>query len=175
MDTKLTITRSILATTPQRWASLAESVPEELLQRPPSLGEWSAADCLRHLLTVERDLLGVRLRHILDGQGELIPYDPNAPREPIVERSLREMIAAFLAARRETNEIVANLKPEDLDRSSFHPEYQVDVTLGELLDLWAAHDLQHTVQAEEALMQAFIPGTSVWRPEFAAHDVEARG
>jgi hypothetical protein len=172
MDTTLTMTRSVLATTPQRWASLAESVPEELLQRPPLPSEWSAADCLRHLLTVERDLLGVRLRHILEGRAELIPYDPDASREPIAERSLQEMIADFLAARSETNEIVANLKPEDLDRSSFHPEYRVDVTLGKLLDLWAAHDLQHTVQAEEAMMQAFIPSTGPWRPEFADHDLE---
>ena len=30
-----------------------------------------------------------------------------------------------------------------------------------------AHDLQHTVQAEEALMQAFIPGTGPFRFRFA--------
>lgn len=44
----------------------------------------------------------------------------------------------------------------------------------DLLNVWAAHDLQHVVQAEEALMQAFIPGTGPWRYEFADHDVEAR-
>lgn len=43
----------------------------------------------------------------------------------------------------------------------------------DLLNVWAAHDLQHVVQAEEALMQAFIPGTGPFRFRFAAHDVEA--
>ena len=43
-----------------------------------------------------------------------------------------------------------------------------------LLNLWTAHDLQHTVQAEEALMQVFIPGTGHWRWEFTDHDVEVR-
>jgi hypothetical protein len=45
------------------------------------------------------------------------------------------------------------------------------VSLAELLNTWTAHDLQHTVQAEEALMQAFIPGTGPFRFRFAAHDV----
>ena len=57
----------------------------------------------------------------------------------------------------------------DLERSSYHPEFGT-VTLAMLVNLWAAHDLQHTVQAEEALMQAFIPATGPWRFEFAAHE-----
>jgi uncharacterized damage-inducible protein DinB len=174
MDNKLEMTRGILETTPQRWVSLVESVPEELLQRHPSAGEWSAVDCLRHLFETEQDLLSVRLQHILEGRAELVPYDPDEPREPEMERSSRELLEAFLELRRETGQKLEVLEPEDLNRSSFHPEYGVNVTLAELLNLWAAHDLMHTVQAEKALMQAFIPGTSVWRPEFADHDVEAR-
>jgi uncharacterized damage-inducible protein DinB len=175
MESKLEATSAVLTTTPQRWESLAGTLPEDLFQRPPAPGEWSAADCARHLLTVERDLLGVRFHHILKGRPELIPYDPNTPQDPIPERSFQEIVAAFIALRRENLRALSGLQAEDLNRSSFHPEYGVDVTLEQLLDLWAAHDLQHTVQAEEALMQAFIPGTSVWRPEFADHDVEAKG
>jgi uncharacterized damage-inducible protein DinB len=174
MGTTLEMTTSVLATTPKRWTNLVESVPEELLKRPLAPGEWSAADCLRHLLTVERDLLSVRFHHILEGRPELIPYDPYAQPDSVPERSPREMASTFASLRRETQEKLAGLKPEDLTRSSHHPEYGVDITLGTLLDLWAAHDLQHTVQAEEAMMQAFIPGTGPWRFEFADHDVEAR-
>jgi hypothetical protein len=174
MGNKLEMTRSILETTPHRWISLVESCPEDLLQRSPSPGEWSAIDCLRHLFEAERDLLAVRLQHILEGRAELVPYDPDAPREPEPERSSREVLEAFLKLRRNSEQKLEGLEPEDLNRSSFHPEYGVNVTLEELLDLWAAHDLMHTVQAEQALMQAFIPGTSVWRPEFADHDVEVR-
>jgi uncharacterized damage-inducible protein DinB len=175
MDNKLQMTRGVLEITPRRWLSLVDTLPEELLQRPSSPGEWSAADCLSHLLDTERNLLAVRLQHILEGRAELIPFDPDAPRERGPERSPQEMLAAFLALRGDTNRILDGLSNEDLNRSSFHPEYGVEVTLGELLDLWAAHDLLHTVQAEKALMQAFIPGTSVWRPEFADHDLEMRG
>ena len=119
-------------------------------------------------------MIPVRVRHILEGRAELIPYDPDAPREPLPERTARELVAAFAAERRANNEaLLAQLTPTDLERSSYHPEFGT-VTLGMLLNLWAAHDLQHTMQAEEALMQAFIPGTGVWRFEFTDHDVEAR-
>jgi hypothetical protein len=47
------------------------------------------------------------------------------------------------------------------------------VSLRVLLNTWAAHDLQHTVQAEEALMQEFIPGTGPFRYRFADHEVGA--
>ena len=40
------------------------------------------------------------------------------------------------------------------------------IPLHVVLYAWAAHDLQHTVQAEEALMQAFIPGTGPFRFRF---------
>jgi hypothetical protein len=46
------------------------------------------------------------------------------------------------------------------------------VTLRELLSEWAAHDTMHIVQAERALMQAFIPGSGPWRRHFADHDVD---
>jgi hypothetical protein len=174
MNNSLETTRGVLETTPRRWESLVESVPEDLLLRSPLPGEWSAFDCLRHLLEAERDLLSVRLNHILDGRAELVPYDPDAPRDPIPEQTTRDILAAFVALRRESVRTLASLTPDDLSQTIFHPEYRVDVSLGELLDLWAAHDLMHTVQAEEALMQAFIPGSSVWRPEFAEHDVDVR-
>jgi hypothetical protein len=47
------------------------------------------------------------------------------------------------------------------------------VPLRVVLSTWTAHDLQHTVQAEEALMQAFIPGTGPFRFRFADHDIGA--
>ena len=175
MDDVLDAARRMLSTTAARWQTLVETMPADLLERQPAPGEWSAVDCLRHLLNIERNLLAVRLGHILEGRAELIPFDLEAPREPDPERTPREVFEAFVAHRRDTEAALAGLTVADLDRSSFHPEYRTDVTIRQLVSLWAAHDLQHTVQAEAALMQAFIPGTGPWRYEFADHDVEARG
>ena len=159
----------LLSTTVARWRSLVETAPQDLLRRPPAPGEWSAADCLDHLLLTEREVFGARLRAILEGR-EMVVFDPEAPRDPLPERGAAEAVAA-LAAERESNlAILGGLTPDDLERGARHPEYGV-LPLRVVLSTWAAHDLQHTVQAEEALMQAFLPGTGPFRFRFADHEV----
>src|ERR671935_1421526 len=115
--------RRVVSTTAARWQSLVDTLPDELLERPPAPREWSALQCLEHLLTVERLVIPVRVRHILEGRAELIPYDPDAPREPLPERTARELVAAFAAERRANEALVAQLTPADLERTSYHPEF----------------------------------------------------
>jgi DinB superfamily len=167
MTDVLDAARRILSTTPGRWRSLVETVPEELLRRPPAPGEWSAVDCLHHLLLAERGVFGARLRAILEG-GDLAAFDPGQPHGPGPEQAL----AALAAARDEHLAILSGLAPADVERTGHHPQYGA-VPLRTILNTWAAHDLQHTVQAEEALMQEFIPETGPFRFRFADHDVEA--
>jgi hypothetical protein len=161
----------LLSTTPGRWRSLVETAPDELLQRAPAPGEWSAAQCLDHLLVTERFVFGVRLRAVLEG-GDMPAFDPNAPREPEPERTPRDVALALAAARDANLAVLRRLTPADLDRTGRHPQYGT-LALRVVLNTWAAHDLQHTVQAEEALMQAFIPGTGPFRFRFADHEVGA--
>jgi hypothetical protein len=159
----------LLSTTAERWQSLVETAPEELLLRPPAPGEWSAADCLNHLLLTERVVFGARLRAILEGR-DLATFDPGESRDPDPERTPREVAMSLAAERSENLAVLSDLTPADLERSSRHPEYGM-VALRVVLNTWAAHDLQHTVQAEEALMQAFIPGTGPFRFRFEDHEV----
>jgi hypothetical protein len=161
--------RCLLSTTAGRWQTLVETTPEELLLRPPAPGEWSAADCLNHLLLAERVVFGARLRAVLEGR-DFPSFDPSQPRDPEPERTPREVVTALAAERGENLAVLSGMTPADLDRSGRHPEYGM-VPLGVVLNTWAAHDLQHTVQAEEALMQAFLPGTGPFRFRFAAHEV----
>jgi hypothetical protein len=161
-----------MATTVARWEHLVASVPLDVLERPPAPGEWSAAQCLAHLLFTERTLFSVRLRNLLAGE-DLVPFDPDLPRAPEPVRSPRDNVSALAELRRENARLIHALAPSDLARSVNHPEYG-PVTLSMLLNLWTAHDLQHTVQAEVALMQRFIPATGPWRWEFTDQDVEAR-
>jgi hypothetical protein len=161
--------RRLLSTTAARWQSLVEAAPEELLGRPPAPGEWSAADCLDHLLLTERAVFGARLRAILQGR-DMVAFDPLGTREPRPERTPQEVAAALASERGENLAVLGGLEPADLERSSRHPDYGM-VPLRVVLSTWTAHDLQHTVQAEEALMQAFIPGTGPFRFRFADHEV----
>jgi DinB superfamily len=161
--------RRLLSTTTGRWQSLVEAAPDALLRRRPAPDEWSAAECLDHLLLTERLVFGQRVCAILEGR-DLVVFDPNAPRDPEPERTPREAAAALAAERAANLDVLSRLAPADLERSSRHPEYGM-VALSVLLNTWTAHDLQHTVQAEEALMQAFIPGTGQFRFRFADHEV----
>ena len=164
--------RLLLATTVPRWQQLIDTLPPEVVERCPKPGEWSAADCLEHLLHTERAVFGVRLRHLLEGRPQLVPYDPEAPREAEPERTPREQIAALSAARGEHLRLLGQLSDADLQRSSHHPEYG-PTTLGMVLNTWAAHDLDHMIQAETALMQPFIPDTGHWHWEFAPKEILA--
>ena len=162
--------RAVLATTPARWLSLTETLPVDDLTRPPAAGQWSAADCLRHLLDVERSVFPTRVRAFLAGQ-DFPGFNPDA--QPPVDLSRpAEMAREFASLREQSLALLDQLTLGDLNRTARHAELG-PVTLGEMIHEWAAHDLNHTVQAERALMQPFIAGCGPWRTAgyFADHDV----
>lgn len=170
-DVRSTV-RAILASTPDRWLALTSTASAELLTRAPAAGEWSALACLEHLVDTERDVFPIRLRAFLEGR-DFAAFDPDAKGVPApgVEdaHALAEEFARLRAA---SLHEVDRLADADLERTARHAELGI-VTLREMLNEWAAHDLNHTVQAERALMQSFIAGTGPWRPYFADHDAEA--
>ena len=170
MDEALRRVRAVLGTTAPRWLNLAETLPGELLDRPPAPGEWSASECLRPLLDAEREVFQVRLRAFLAGQGRLAAFDPEARGTEAAGTSPADAAAEFERLRAESLALLAGVTAADLARAAEHSELG-RVTLGELLHEWAAHDLMHTVQAERALMQPFIPGSGPWRGYFRDHDV----
>lgn len=169
-DDELDSIRAVLATTVPRWHQLVEAATAEALARPAADGEWSALDCLRHMAGGER-LLASRLADYREGRPEVTPPVPN-PDETAALSAARAL--ALLAERREaTRQALAGLTAADTVRTVRHPE-RGEMALGELLNAWVAHDLQHTVQAEEALMQPLIAGAGYLRPIFADHDTAAR-
>jgi uncharacterized damage-inducible protein DinB len=166
---KLAQVRAILATTPARWATLTAEIPDDLLRRAPAPGEWSAVACLRHLRDVEHAVFQVRLQAFREGR-PILPYDPDASEAEPVTASPGELAAAFARLRGAGLALLDVVTENELALAVHHPEYG-EVRLGEMLHYWAAHDLMHTVQAERALMQAFIPETGAWRVMLADHDL----
>lgn len=174
MNDLLTHVQAVLASTPPRWSALVEAAAPELLKRPPAPGEWSAAQCLQHLLDAERLVFPVRVRCFLAGQ-DFPAFDPDA-QGTVAAAGLdpRAAAADFAHLRADSRALLQTLGAADLPRRARHGELG-PVTLSELLHEWAAHDLMHTVQAERALMQPFILGSGPWRKYFADHDQAARG
>ncbi len=170
METIITWAQRILATTPNRWLDLTSAVPLELLARPPASQEWSALECLQHLVDTERYVFPVRIRAVLAGQA-FPAFNPHGDETRSKSQPLLAVLAPeFSRLRRESLAVLAQVRPGDLELRAEHPELG-PVTMRELLHQWVGHDLMHTVQAERALMQPFIEGCGPWRAYFADHDV----
>ncbi len=166
MEPLLPDIRAVLTTTPTRWLSWTTTLSPATLAQPPAPGEWSAADCLGHLLQTEQDVFPQRLQHFLAGE-DLAAFTPAPTAAGGADLSLAERAVVFAHLRTRNLALIDSLTPADLARSAQHPDLG-RVTLGELLHTWAAHDLNHTMQAERAVLQPFIAGSGAWRSRFAA-------
>jgi uncharacterized damage-inducible protein DinB len=167
MDDILTWTPTVLSTTPARWLSLTETLPARLLTTPFAPGEWSALECLLHLVDTE-PVFSSRLQCFLDGR-DFPAFNPDAEGATLDPQQDPAALAAEFARRRSDSlRALARVTPEDLNRRVRHQELG-PVTLGEMIHEWAAHDLNHTVQAERALMQPFLQGCGPWQRYFTDH------
>ena len=169
MNDLLDQVRAVLSTTPARWEAITATLPTELLTREPATGEWSAEGCLRHLLDTEQFIFPVRVRNFLAGE-DIQAFDPDTEGTPSTDQSPAELAAEFARLRRESLALLETVAPADLERTARHSELG-EVTLGEMLHEWAAHDFNHTIQAERAIMQPFIAGCGPWRSNFADHEI----
>ena len=173
MDNILTWSQAVLETTPNRWLKLTGMLPRGLLFRQPVTGEWSALECLGHLVDTEREVFPVRVEYLLEGR-DFPAFDPDSEGTQIQSDSdPRQLGQEFDHLRQKSLVLFEKVSTSDLNRQARHSELGL-ITLSELLHEWAAHDLMHTVQAERALMQPFIAGCGPWKPYFEDHWVEMR-
>lgn len=170
MANNLDTLKSMLASLPAYWTSLAENVPDEIIRRPAAEGEWSALHCLCHLLDAERLIFPVRVRVFLAGGDSFAAFNPDEESTDYAQLSASEVAKQFASYRGETLQLLAQVQPEHLSREARHSELGM-VTLEQMLNEWVAHDFNHTIQAERALMQAFIPESGPWRHYFVDHDL----
>jgi uncharacterized damage-inducible protein DinB len=173
MDDVLMWASALLTTTPKRWMNLVESLSTELVTQPPAPGEWSALECLLHIIDAERGIFPVRIKALLNGQS-FPAFFPDTEGSKLDEQpNPLDLVAEFARLRTENLSLLATITPMDLAKPGVHPELG-PVTLGEIVHQWVAHDFNHTIQAERALMQPFIQGCKPWREYFIDHVVEAK-
>ena len=160
--------KAVLRSTPLRWNTLAQTFPDDLLRRQPKSGEWSALECLQHLIDLDRMLFPARIKAIFAGE-PFPPFDV-AKQGPVLAQDATPtaLAAEFEAVRGENLDFLEGINEADFERPGTHPALG-PVTLGQLLYQWGGHDLMHLVQAEQAMMQPFIEGCGAWRTFFTAH------
>ena len=170
MEDTLLRVRPILETTPTRWVNLTKAIPFDLLSEAPAPGQWSALQCLQHLVDIER-VFQSRLRAFREGH-DFSAFNPDEEGTKTDESTSSDLatrlVNEFSRLRSESLRQLSAITPEDYALRSRHSELG-PVTLNQMLNEWAAHDLNHTVQAEEALMQPFIKACGPWRNYFTAH------
>ncbi len=164
MTDLLTTVKSILQTTPARWVALTEAVPAAAQTARPAAGEWSAVECLIHILDTEA-VFQTRLQAFLSGQ-DFAGFNPNAQGTQL-EPSTQpvELAKRFSHLRQASLSALAGITPADLPRTARHVELGL-VTLEQLINEWVAHDLNHTMQGEKALIQPFIAACGPWQVYF---------
>ena len=162
--------QAVLRVGPDRWRVFVGMIDPDVLMRAPKPGEWSAVNVLQHLIDVEPVFTG-RVEAIRAGV-DFPAFDQDRGGE--VGRPVEDVAALIdrWAALRERGLAVLDaVQPGDLTRTARHAELG-EVSLANLINEWAGHDLMHMVQAEEAAMQPFIAGVGPWRHFFAAHDAD---
>jgi hypothetical protein len=128
----------------------------------PEPGEWSANECVGHLIEAERRGFAGRIRHILGGAPgstvELEGWDPPAVAQARADdrRAGAELAAEFDALRADSVRLVRRLDQADLGRAGLHPEVGL-LRVDELLGEWVHHDRNH-VRQMLAVTQARVWG-----------------
>lgn len=168
MNGNLVQALSIISTTASRWEQLARETPAELFCLKPTPAEWSALECLVHIIDTEK-IFKSRLEAFLRGDNSLPAFDPDLEGTKLISSITPVQMALDFTVKRSTClTALKKLEPSDLDRTSHHAELGL-VTLGQMINEWAGHDLNHTMQAERALMQPFIEGCGAWVVYFKQH------
>jgi hypothetical protein len=118
----------------------------------PEPGEWSANECVGHLIEAERRGFAGRIRRIVadaapDQPVPLEGWDPPAVAAARRDhlRAGSELAAEFDALRIEGVELVRGLRPIDLGLTGMHPEVGL-LRVDELLGEWVHHDRNHIRQ-----------------------------
>jgi hypothetical protein len=117
----------------------------------PAPGEWSANECVGHLIEADQRGFAGRIRAILAAEAGASPrlqtWDPPRVAEARGDhrRPPDELAAEFGALRTAGIGLVRSLRPEDLSRSGVHPEVG-ELRVDELLGEWVHHDRNHVRQ-----------------------------
>jgi uncharacterized damage-inducible protein DinB len=154
---------AVLERTAATLAILLDGLPDTWVRATEGEGTWSPYDVVGHLIHGERTDWIPRVRHILAGKTDPFePFDRTAQlRES--ERNLKDLLTTFADLRRENLLTLKelNLRPEDLQKSGLHPELG-QVTLGQLLATWVAHDLDHVGQIARTMAKVYKDATGPW-------------
>jgi hypothetical protein len=146
---------ALLEKTPILFETLLRDVSAELLQWKPAPDRWSISEVLSHLADSERVLSERARRLVEEDSPALKAYEQ--PEGGYAQGSAAEHLARFTAMRHATLTFLKAVPAAAGSRTGLHSEIGT-ITLGEMLNEWASHDLGHLRQIAELFRaHAFHP------------------
>jgi hypothetical protein len=166
MEYRLDDAIPVLQRTPGVLRALLADLPAVWTEATEGAGTWSPFDVVGHLIHGERTDWVPRIEHVLR-HGDTVafpPFDREAMRTASQGLSLAELLDTFARLRAENLERLAalGLGEADLARRGRHPEFG-EVTLGQHLATWVAHDLSHLGQVVRVMARQYTEAVGPWR------------
>jgi len=135
---------------PKEIAAAVSGLSPQVLRHKPAPQKWSILEILGHLVDIEI-VYAYRLRQMLaDNKPVIAPMDQDewARNLGYMDTPAPELVALYGLNRHHNLRLLRRLKPTDLEKSAFHPEYQQDVTVATLVEKMAGHGANHLQQIE---------------------------
>ena len=146
---------ALMEKTPQLLETMLGGIAPDVIRWQPAPDRWSISEVLSHLADCE-DVLAERVRRfVLEDTPHLNEYE--APAEGFTAGTPQEHLSRFTYTRRELIQFLRTLPPDIGDRTAQHSKLGL-ITLEQMLNEWASHDLGHIRQiAELYRARAFHP------------------
>lgn len=158
-------TIALLTRTPAGLNALLRDLPETWTLRNEGEGTWNVHGVVGHLIHGERSDWMPRVKRVLQfGESKAFePFDRRGHERESEGKSLGELLDEFARVRKENlNELrELHLRREDMKLRGRHPALG-EVTLGELLAAWAAHDLTHLHQISRIMAHQCREAVGPW-------------
>jgi uncharacterized damage-inducible protein DinB len=145
-----------IARGPEPVIAAVTELSDAQLRFKPNPKKWSALQILAHLADVEL-IYGFRLRQILAQPGStLTPIDQDAWANTLdyEEAKVPDLVDRYRSLRCANVALLRRLTVKDLGKAAFHPEYDGDFTLADLITFMRRHDPNHLKQIERLKQQA---------------------
>src|SRR5690349_23924157 len=119
MSDLLETVKAVLSTTTTRWLGFTESLPGDLLARRPLPNEWSAMDCLCHLLDTERWIFPKRVQALLAGEN-FVGFDPDKQGTHYTSQDPKQLSEEFVQLRKSSLIELDRVTSHDLSLTARH-------------------------------------------------------
>lgn len=156
----------LLARTPALLNSWLRHLPACWIEQNEGPSTWSAFDIVGHLIHGERTDWIPRAELILGETADkhFVPFDRFAQFEASKGRTLPQLLDTFAQLRAQNIERLQQfeLSEAEMAKTGIHPEFG-EVTLGQLLATWVAHDMSHIAQLARVMAHQYKDAAGPWK------------